>query len=65
MGKLSLLKIDPGIKDSGKLPHLAQPYYIFSNRAIYMGSWKFGVPSGFGIMYEEIGDVQEGQFENA
>jgi hypothetical protein len=51
--------------DNHLLPYIEQPYYIFSKKAIYIGSWKYGIPSGCGIMYLECGDVIEGEFENA
>jgi len=34
-------------------------------KAVYIGKWKFGIPSGSGIMYQESGDILEGEFENA
>lgn len=65
MSKMTHLKIIVQKDDSHLLPHIDQPYYIFSKKAIYIGRWKYGMPSGCGIMYQESGDVLEGQFENA
>ncbi len=55
----------PSDPNSVLLPQIDIPYYIFSKKSIYIGKWKFGTPSGTGIMYEESGDVLEGEFENA